>query len=151
MNPLITNEILGALAIQATLACLPNRQLELTKTLLILPLLYNKRVRSILKSKKIVHLGSRDLVLSFPKDFSSVNAHYLDMSITSINTILLACEMGITELSADSLSLCTEIFTSTSSKSIGLLGSEIFTAAPCLAKILQESAEELYQNFRIVL
>jgi hypothetical protein len=151
MNPLITNEVLGTLAFQATLACLPNQQLDLTKVLLILPLLYNKRIRGILKNKKVVHLGSRDLVLSFPKDFAAVNNHYLDMSTTSINTILLACEMGITTPNANTLFLSAEIFTSTCSKSIGQLGSEIFIAAPRLAKILEESAEELYQNFRIVL
>ncbi|MFJ3108373.1 hypothetical protein [Pseudomonas putida] len=151
MTPLITNEVLGTLAFQATLACLPDRQLDLTKALLILPLLYNKRIRGILKNKKVVHLGSRDLVLSFPKDFAAVNNHYLDMSTTSINTILLACEMGVTKLDANKLHLSTEIFTSVYSKSIGQLGSEIFIAAPRLAKLLEESSEELYQNFRIMI
>lgn len=151
MNPLITNEVLGTLALQATLAYLPERQIELTKALLILPLLYSKRIRGILKSKKVVHLSSRDLVLSFPKDFAAVNNHYIDTSTTSVNTILLACEMGVTNLNENKLRLTAEIFTSTCSKSIGQLGSEIFIAAPSLAKILEESAEELYQNFRIVL
>ncbi|WP_236183855.1 three component ABC system middle component [Pseudomonas protegens] len=151
MNPLITNEVLGTLALQATLAYMPDQQLNLTKALLILPLIYNKRIRGILKNKKVVHLSSRDLILSFPKDFAAVNNHYLDMSTTSINTILLACEMGVTKLNASTLILKSETFISTDPKSIGQLGSEIFIAAPRLAKMLEESSEELYQNFRIVL
>lgn len=151
MNPLITNEVLGTLAFQVTLACLPGRQVELTKSLLILPLIFNKRIRGILKNKNVVHIGSRDLVLSFPKDFAGVNNHYLDLSTTSINTILLACEMGVTSVDESLLVLNTEIFTSNNPKAVGQLGSEIFLAAPRLAKILEESPEELYQNFRIVL
>ncbi|WMJ00734.1 hypothetical protein RBU55_04030 [Pseudomonas chlororaphis subsp. aurantiaca] len=151
MNPIITNEVLGALAFQATLAYIPDQQLDLTKALLILPLVYNKRIRGILKNKKVVHLSSRDLVLSFPKDFAAVSNHYLDLSTTSVNTILLACEMGITKLNEHTLNLSNEIFTSTDSKTIGQLGSEIFLAAPRLAKLLEESPEELYQNFRIAL
>jgi hypothetical protein len=149
MNSIINNEVLGVLAIQATLAALPNRQLNLSKIMLILPLIYNKRIRGIFKNKKILHLSSRDLVLTFPKDFAAVSNHYLDLSISTVNTVLLACEMGVAELDEGFLSLKLEIFTSTSRESVGQLGSDIFLAAPRLARILEENSIELYQNFRI--
>lgn len=151
MNPLVTNEVLGILAFQATLACMPDRRIELPNALLILPLIFNKRIRSILKNKKVVYISSRDLVLSFPREFSAVGNQFLDLSVTSLNTMLLACEMGIAEFDEKTLSLHSEIFTSTNSKSVGQLGAEIFLAAPRLAKILEENGTELYQNFRIVL
>lgn len=151
MNPFLTNEVLGALALQATLACMPDRTISLPNALLILPLVFNKRIRSILKSKNVVCISSRDLILSFPKEFSAVSHHFLDLSATSVNTILLAGEMGIAEFNETTLHLNSEIFTSSNSKSIGQVGAEIFLAAPRLAKILEENSAELYQNLRISL
>lgn len=151
MNPLVTNEILGVLAFQATMASMPNRTIELPNALLILPLIFNKRIRSILRNKNVVYISSRDLVLSFPKEFSGVGNHFLDLSATSVNTILLACEMGVAEFDEKNLSLKSEVFASANSKSVGQIGAEIFLAAPRLAKILEENGAELYQNFRIVL
>ena len=149
MNPLVTNEVLGILAFQATLACMPDRRIELPNALLILPLIFNKRIRSILKNKKVVYISSRDLVLSFPREFSAVGNQFLDLSVTSLNTMLLACEMGIAEFDEKTLYFNSEIFTSANSKSVGKLGAEIFLAAPRLAKVLEENSIELYQNFRI--
>ncbi|GLK88518.1 hypothetical protein [Pseudomonas turukhanskensis] len=151
MNPLVTNEVLGVLALQATLACMPDRTIELSNSMLILPLIFNKRTRSILKNKNVMYISSRDLVLSFPKDFSAVSNHFLDFSCISVNTVLLACEMGVAKFDERTLSLVSEVFTSTNQKSIGQLGAEIYLAAPRLAKILEENSTELYQNFRIVL
>lgn len=151
MNSLITNEILGTLAIQAILSHIPEQRLELTKALLILPLAFNKRIRSILKNKNVVFVGSRDLALSFPKDFASINNLYLDLSTTSLNTMLLSCEMDLTRFDEDFLFLTKKVFTSETAKSVGKVGNEIFLAAPRIAKILEESAADLYQNFRISL
>jgi hypothetical protein len=151
MNSLINNEILGTIALQATLANTPGRALDLPKVFLILPLMFNKRTRSLIKSNKVKIMGSRDLVLTFPKDFSAVNSHYLDFATTSLNTVLLACELNIAVFEDGTLRLASEIYTSQTPRDFGKVGSEIFQAAPRLAKILEESAIDLYQNFRISL
>lgn len=150
MNTLINNEVLGALALQAIIAKLPEQKINLAKAFLILPLMLNKRTRSLIKSNKVTLISSRDLVLTFPKDFAAVNSFYLDLATTSLNSIILACELNILRSEENELKLIREVFVS-QTVSAGKIGSEIFHAAPRLACLLEENTLELYQNFRISL
>lgn len=151
MNPLINNEILGTIALQATLTNLADRKLDLTKALLILPLFFNKRTRSLMKNKNVKIISSKDLVLSFPKEFIGIRTHYLDFATTSLNTVLLACEMKLVTFEEGTIALKNVIYTSPDVEVIGKTASDIFLAAPKIAKILEEDVVDLYENFRITL
>lgn len=150
MNRLSHNELLGTVALQSALESSNNHRLSLAKAMLALPLLFDKTVRSVLKNKKSVVLSSKDLLISNPSVFITVRARYEDLTITSLNAILLSQELGMVVLDDDCLVLKRKIF-SQSQANIGKSAIDILEAGPKLGLILNESALDLYQTFRIEL
>jgi len=118
--------------------------------MLVLPLLFNKAVRSLLKNKNSVVLSSKDLLISKPSAFVTVRARYEDLTITSLNTIILAQELGMVALEDDCLVLKKKVF-SKNQTDIGKSAIDILEAGPKLGLILREAALDLYQTFRIEL
>ena len=98
MNRLIQNELIGTVAIQSALENSTLNRLPIAKVMLVLPLLFDSTIRSILKRKNSVVLSSKDLLISNPTAFITVRARYEDLTITSLNTILLTQELGIATL-----------------------------------------------------
>lgn len=150
MNRLTQNEVLGTVAIQSALensiaSCLP-----LAKLMLVLPLLFDNTIRSVLKRKNSVVLSSKDLLISNPTAFITVRARYEDLTITSLNTILLAQELGMATLEKNDLTLKRKIFFQSGSD-IGKIALDILAAGPKLGLILRETTSDLYQTFRIEL
>ena len=151
MNPLSNNELLGAVALQAALESAPARQLTLPKSLLVLPLLFDKGVRSILRRQNSIILGSADLIVSYPRAFTTMRTRYTDLLLTSLNTILLAQEMGMIAMVDDGIVLTRPLFKLDDENSIGNAASEMIQAGPKLGLILKEADTDLYQTFRIPL
>jgi len=118
--------------------------------MLILPLIFDRTIRSVLKRKNSIVLSSKDLIVSNPGAFTVVRAKYEDLTITSLNTILLAKELGMITLEDHSLSLRSKIFFRDATD-IGKIATEIFDSGPKLGLILRESTLDLYQTFRIEL
>lgn len=150
MNRISNNELIGTVALQSVLEYSSGHRLSLAKAMLVLPLLFDKAVRSVLKNKNSVVLSSKDLLISKPSAFITVRARYEDLTITSLNTILLAQELGMVELDDDCLVLKKRIF-SKSQADIGKSAIDILEAGPKLGLILHEAASDLYQTFRIEL
>lgn len=150
MNRLRQNELLGVVAIQCALEHAEAGRLSLAKVMLVLPLLFDKATRSVLKHKRSVVLGSRDLLMSNPLVFSTVRGRFEDLAITSLNSIVLAQEVGVAKLDGDELVLKSSIFAKGNNE-IGKLAGDILECGPKLALILKEESVALYQNFRIVL
>lgn len=150
MNRLSQNELIGTVAIQSALENSIGHSLSLAKAMLILPLIFDRAVRSILKRKSSIVLSSKDLLISNPTAFIRVRARYEDLTVTSLNTILLAQELGMVALEDDSLVLKKKIFLQCSSE-IGKIASDILISGPKLGLILSEAPADLYQTFRIEL
>jgi hypothetical protein len=150
MNRLIQNELIGTVAIQSALENSKLNSLPLAKAMLVLPLLFDSAIRSILKRKNSVVLSSKDLLISNPTAFITVRARYEDLTITSLNTILLTQELGIATLKNNDLVLKEKIFFQSSSE-IGKIALDILAAGPKLGLILSEATSDLYQTFRIEL
>ncbi|MEP8642110.1 three component ABC system middle component [Enterobacter kobei] len=150
MNRLIQNELIGTVAIQSALENSKLNSLPLAKVMLVLPLLFDSAIRSILKRKNSVVLSSKDLLISNPTAFITVRARYEDLTITSLNTILLTKELGIATLKNNDLVLKEKIFFQSSSE-IGKIALDILAAGPKLGLILSEATSDLYQTFRIEL
>ena len=150
MNRLSQNELLGVVAIQSALEHAEGGRLSLGKIMLILPLLFDKATRSVLKNKRSVVLGSRDLLMSNPVGFSTVRGRFEDLTITSLNSIVLAQELGLAELADDALILRECVFSKDSTE-IGRTAIDILECGPKLGHILQEDCADLYQTFRIAL
>lgn len=150
MNRPSHNELIGTVALQSALENSNNNRLSLAKAMLVLPLLFDKAVRSILKKKNSIVLSSKDLLISKPSAFVTVRARYADLTITSLNTILLAQELGMVVLDGDCLVLKKKIFLQSQSE-IGKFAIDMLEAGPKLGLILRETALDLYQTFRIEL
>ncbi|WP_194206709.1 hypothetical protein [Superficieibacter sp. 1612_C1] len=150
MNRLIQNELIGTVAIQSALENSKLNSLSLAKVMLVLLLLFDSAIRSILKRKNSVVLSSKDLLISNPTAFITVRARYEDLTITSLNTILLTQELGIATLKNNDLVLKEKIFFQSSSE-IGKIALDILAAGPKLGLILSEATSDLYQTFRIEL
>ncbi|HDC4520788.1 TPA: hypothetical protein O8T94_000558 [Enterobacter kobei] len=150
MNRLIQNELIGTVAIQSALENSKLNSLPLAKVMLVLPLLFDSAIRSILKRKNSVVLSSKDLLISNPTAFITVRARYEDLTITSLNTILLTKELGIATLKNNDLVLKEKFFFQSSSE-IGKIALDILAAGPKLGLILSEATSDLYQTFRIEL
>ncbi|WNL42337.1 three component ABC system middle component [Halomonas sp. PAMB 3264] len=150
MNRLSQNELIGAVAIQSALENSTECRLSLAKAMLVLPLLFDRAVRSVLKRKNSVVLSSKDLLISNPPAFITVRARYEDLTITSLNTILLAQELGMATLKGDYLVLNKQIFLQNNPE-IGKIALDILAAGPKLGLILSEATADLYQTFRIEL
>ena len=150
MNRLSQNELLGVVAIQSALEHAEVGRLSLGKIMLVLPLLFDKATRSVLKNKRSVVLGSRDLLMSNPIGFSTVRGRFEDLAITSLNSIVLAQEVGLAKLDDEALILRESVFSKDSTK-IGKIAVDILECGPKLGRILQEDCADLYQTFRIAL
>ncbi|HEQ1703478.1 hypothetical protein N5J01_02330 [Stenotrophomonas sp. GD03701] len=150
MNRISQNELIGTVALQIALENSPDHSLALSKAMLILPLIFDRTIRSVLKRKNSIVLSSKDLIVSNPGAFTVVRAKYEDLTITSLNTILLAKELGMITLEDHSLSLRSKIFFRDATD-IGKIATEIFDSGPKLGLILRESTLDLYQTFRIEL
>lgn len=150
MNRLSENELLGVVAIQSALEHAEGGRLSLGKIMLVLPLLLDKATRSVLKNKRSVVLGSRDLLMSNPMGFSTVRGRFEDLAITSLNSIVLAQEVGLANLDDEALILRQRVFSKDSTK-IGKIAVDILECGPKLGYILQEDCADLYQTFRIAL
>ncbi|MBB3303930.1 MULTISPECIES: three component ABC system middle component [unclassified Enterobacter] len=144
------NELIGIVAMQSALTHMPNNCLNMANAMLVLPLIFDKNIRSILKRKNSLTLSSKDLLLSFPADFVTIATRYNDLTLTSMNTILFALEVGMITFKDERISLINKLFSLDDSK-IGKTAKDILLAGPKLSLILEEPSEELYQNFRITL
>lgn len=150
MNRFSQNELIGTVAIQSALENSTGRSLSLAKAMLVLPLFFDKAVRSVMKRKNSVVLSSKDLLISNPAAFVTVRARYEDLTMTSLNAILLAHELGMVDLGDDCLVLKKQIF-SLNDLEIGKIGLDILASGPKLGLILNETTADLYQTFRIEL
>ncbi|EPT8467911.1 three component ABC system middle component [Acinetobacter baumannii] len=148
MNRLFHNELMGVVAIQSALENSNEHRLSLAKVMLVLPLLFDKNIRSILKRKNSVVLSSKDLLLSNPEAFINVRARYEDLIITSLNSMILMQELGIAALTGEYLTLEKQIFFQNKNE-IGKIASDILAAGPKLGLLLNETNINLYQTFRI--
>lgn len=150
MNRLSQNELIGAVALQSALQNSLEFRLTLAKAMLVLPLIFDKSIRSLLKRKNSVVLSSKDLLISYPAAFIRVRGRYEDLTITSLNTIILTQELGIATLENDYLLLKQPIFFPDNSE-IGKIALEMLASGPKLSHILSETTIDLYQTFRIEL
>lgn len=150
MNRLSLNELLGVVAIQTALQHAEENRLSLAKIMLVLPLVFDKATRSVLKNRRSVVLGSRDLLMSNPEGLSTLRGRFDDFAITSLNSIVLSQEVGVAILDDDSLALRSVVF-SKDNIDIGKMAADILSCGPKLGLILQEDSADLYQTFRIAL
>ncbi len=151
MNRLVNNEILGLLALQTALANAERQSLQMSKAFLVLPLLFNARIRSALKRKNSAVIGVSDLIATIPSFVISFNARFSNLLCVSLNTVIVAHEVGMVDLHDQEISLLRPAFVKTDAKTLGKIGADIHLCGPRLKLLLNENSADLYRKLGIQL
>ena len=143
------NELITGISILAVLKY--TKKLELSKCMLVEPLLSYSRVLQALKRANSSIKSVEDLVLKEDVAFSNFNSRYQDSLILTVNSILLFKQMGLLEIENESVNYLGERF-SFSTPGLGDKATARIKAAKKLSEILMKGeASDLYLSLRIEL
>lgn len=143
------NELLTGIAI---LAALKQRQkVEISKVLLIHPILSYKGIVEFLKDKRTKIRSIEELIIKKNMAFANFNRRYLEDLELSINAIFLFKELGMLDIIDNEL-----IYIETSfdfkNKALGKRALDIIDASYSLINVLdKEEASNLYLSLRVEL
>ncbi|MEH0712216.1 three component ABC system middle component [Vibrio owensii] len=145
MNRIINNEVLGLLAIQSVLHHMG--KIDVSKAYLIVPLIFDKRIRKFLKRKNTVVLSAQELITSKNEFFLGFNEKFLDSLVITTNAIVIGKDLGVFMLEDGNL-----ILLEPPEYEVGDLGSkikEINISSKNVSKLLASESEELYSLLRL--
>ncbi|QJR82246.1 hypothetical protein CA267_016555 [Alteromonas pelagimontana] len=145
MNRVLNNEAIGLLAIQSVLSYLGS--LSVANAYLIIPLAFDKKIRSYLKRKGTSVLSAQELVTSKSDYFIGFNEKFTDYLIITSNAISMGIELGLFSIE-DSVLTYTN-YTISSDDYLGKKFGDITLASENLSKFLTSEPEELYSLLRL--
>lgn len=142
-------EILNNLAFSSlamSLVVEKSQKLELTKALLIMPIIAHKELLSYLANGRTQIISLDKLIIDKLHCFSNFNQRYYDNLSTSINSIQFLYEMDMISID-DSRMISMERVEYPNS--VGDRLKRVSKASDNISKILSEDASSLYLNLRI--
>lgn len=143
------NELLAGISILSVLRI--TSKLEISKCLLIEPLLSYKSIRSYLKRANSKVGSIEDLMVKQNIAFSNFDKRFEDKLPLSINAILLMSQLKLLCIKNSELFFTGEKF-DFNEKTLGKTAKEVIAASSNIAKILEkEEASSLYLSLRIEL
>lgn len=145
MNRVLNNEAIGLLAIQSVLSFLGSVNIAIAY--LIIPLVFDKKIRNLLKRKNTFILSAQELVTSKSDYFIGFNEKFTDSLIISTNAILMGKELGLFSLE-NGILIYTE-FQDGSEDELGNKVNDITLASEKICKFLTAEPEELYSLLRL--
>lgn len=141
------NELLSGISILAVLK--HTKYMELSKCMLIEPLLSYSRVLKLLKRSNCSVKSLEDLIIKESIVFSNFNVRYQEKSLLSVNAMILFEKLGLLTLANDSVKFCGECF-NFSDQSLGDKAKSRIAASRKLAEILAKGeASDFYLSLRI--
>ena len=141
------NELLTGISILAVLRF--TKKLELSKCMLVEPLLSYSKVLTSLKRSNSGIKSIEDLIIKESIVFSDFNSRYQEKLILTINSILLFEKMELLKIENSSISFCGNSF-NFSEKSLGRKALDRIAASKKLAEILTKGeASDFYLSLRI--
>ncbi len=144
-----SNELLTGIAILSVLR--NTKKLEITKCLLIEPLLSYKSIRDYLKNNNCKVRSIEELMVKQNVVFSNFNRRFQEKLPLSINSILLMSELKLLKIENNNLLFIGEKFDFTE-KTLGKTAQGIIATSGNLAEILtKEGASSLYLSLRVEL
>lgn len=145
----INNELLAGIAILSVLnEC---KKMEVTKVLLIYPLLSYRSVREFVKKDNINCRSIEELIIKRSITFTNFNKRYIDNFMLSINAIFLMQELKLVRRSDTILEFTGEKF-QFDNKDLGKKAKEMIKAAKNISTMLkEEEVSNLYLSLRIEL
>lgn len=144
-----SNEILTGIAILSVLR--NTKKLEITKCLLIEPLLSYRSIRDYLKNNNCKVRSIEELMVKQNIVFSNFNRRFQEKLPLSINSILLMSELKLLKIENNNLLFIGEKF-DFNEKTLGKTAQNIIATSNNLAEILtKEGASSLYLSLRVEL
>jgi len=123
-----------------------SQELELTKALLIMPLIAHKELLSYLANGRTQIISLDKLIIDKLHCFSNFNKRYYDNMSTSINAIQFLSEMDMISIDDSRMISIKEV---DHPNSVGDRLKRVSKASNNISKILSEGASSLYLNLRI--
>lgn len=144
-----SNELLTGLSIMSVVK--QTGKLEISKCLLIDPILSYKSINSYLKKTNSKVRSIEELIVKQNIVFSNFNQRFQDKLTLSINSILLMSQLSLLKVE-DNYVIFTGAKFDFNEKSLGKRAQDIIAASSNLSKILsKEDASNLYLSLRIEL
>lgn len=147
MIGILNNEALGMIAIQAVLAVMP--RINIANSYLIVPLLFDKKIRTFLKRKDTEILSVQEVVTMKNDYFIGFNEKFNDSLIVTTNAIVMAKELNLIQLNGMHLSSIEQF--SITKRSVSKKVDDIVLASPNVASMLSEPPDSIYSLLRIKL
>ena len=144
-----SNEILTGIAILSVLKI--TKKLEITKCLLIEPLLSYKSIRDYLKNANSKVRSIEELMVKQNIVFSNFNWRFQEKLPLSINSILLMSQLKLLHIENNTLLFTGDEF-DFNEKTLGKAAQDIIATSSNLTEILtKEAASSLYLSLRVEL
>lgn len=144
-----SNELLTGIAILSVLR--NTKKLEITKCLLIEPLLSYKSITGYLKKSNCKARSIEELIVKNSVVFSNFNCRFQEKLPLSINSLFLMSELKLLKIEKNNVVFIGEKF-DFNEKTLGKTANSIIGAANNLAEILtKEDASSLYLSLRVEL
>ena len=149
MHTFQSNEILTGIAIIGVLKI--TEELEISKCLLIEPLLSYKSIHDYLKNANSKVRSIEELMVKQNIVFSNFNKRYQEKLPLSINSIMLMSQLKLLNIESSKLIFTGDTF-DFNEKSLGKTAKDIIATGSNLAEILtKEEASSLYLSLRVEL
>lgn len=146
MIRLLNNEAIGLITIQSFLK--QKGTLNILNCYLILPMLFDKKIRSYLKNRSVNVVSFQQLFVDKTELFIGFSDKYKDALSVSTNSILMGLEIGLFRLDGNDLSLVNEDVSFDDLVTIKKM-KEIFSATENLSIALSDDPELIYALARI--
>jgi len=124
------------------------KDMPLTKALLILPMLAHRELLAYLSNGNTKIQSLEKLIIEKTSFFSNFNDRFYDSLCGSLNAIQFLHEIEFLDIKGNCLFVKSEI---SYEKLMGSRADKINKAASNIAKLLDESVDKLYLNFRVEL
>jgi len=147
MIAIFNNEAIGLMAIQSVLS--KNNRLNIANAFLLLPLLFDKKIRGYLKRKTTTILSMQEITTTKNEYFVGFNEKFIDALVVTTNAIAMGTELNILGLDGNYLILVEP--SKIDYQSLGKKMEEIIGAAENVSLLLAEPPESLYALLRIEL
>lgn len=147
MIGIFNNEAMGLIAIQSVLS--KKDSLNIANVFLLLPLLFDKKIRGYLKRKATTILSMQEIVTTKNEYFIGFNEKFLDTLVVTTNSIAIGLELNLFRLDGNNLILAGSPIMD--SEPLGKRVEDIFVASENVSLLLTEPPEVLYALLRIEL
>lgn len=124
------------------------KEMSLTKALLILPMLAHRELLAYLSNGNTKIQSLEKLIVEKTSCFSNFNDRFYDSLCGSLNAIQFLHEIELLDIRGNTLFIKSDI---SYEKPMGNRADKINKAANNIAKLLGDSADKLYLNFRVEL